>query len=339
MTIRQIEVFLAVARDRSFSVAAGRIHLSQPTLSEHIRELEQELGKPLFFRRGRTVTLTEAGRVFEPYAAAVVAAVEGGRQAVAELEGLAHGSLLVGASTTPGLYVLPAIIARFRARYPGIELRLQIGNSDLIEDRVRAKELDLGIVGGHRLGPGEECLAAGLLDELVLVVAPEHPWARRRAIPPALLAEAPLLMREEGSATRRVTERALRLAGVPFRTAMELDHTEAIKQAVMAGLGVAFLSTYAVRGEVATGRLRALRLRGLRIQRHFHVIHHEARRLGASARAFMRALEGDAPSKVQPAGEKNSGARSAGGRPPCRSSPPAPAPSGRRAGRSAPAPS
>ena len=298
MTLRQVEVFLAVAREKSFSLAAGKIHLSQPTLSEHVRELERELGKPLFFRRGRSVTLTEAGRVFEPYATSAVAAVEDARQAIAELDGLTHGSLLVGASTTPGLYVLPGIIARFRARYPGIDLRLQIANSRLIEERVRARELDLGVVGGHMLPPGQECLAAGLLDELVLVVAPRHPWARRRDIPPARLAEAPLLMREEGSATRRVTERALRQAGIAFRTAMELDHTEAIKQAVMAGLGVAFLSTHAIRGEVATGRIRALRLRGLRIHRHFHVIHHSARRLGASARAFMRALESTVPSKV-----------------------------------------
>lgn len=290
MTLRQVEVFLAVAREKSFSLAARKIHLSQPTLSEHVRELEDELGKPLFFRRGRTVTVTEAGRVFEPYAASVVAAVEGARQAVAELDGLGHGSLLVGASTTPGLYVLPAVIARFRARYPGIELKLQIANSRVIEERVREKELDLGIVGGHGLGPGEECVAAGLLDELVLVVAPGHPWSRRRDITPARLAGEPLLVREEGSATRQVTERALRQAGVKFRTAMELDHTEAIKQGVMAGLGVAFLSTHAVRGEVATGRLKALRLRGLRIHRHFHVIHHEARRLTASARAFMALL-------------------------------------------------
>ena len=298
MTLRQVEVFLAVAREQSFSLAAGKIHLSQPTLSEHVRELEHELGKPLFFRKGRTVTLTEAGRVFEPFAASVVAAVEGARQAIGELDGLTHGSLLVGASTTPGLYVLPGIIARFRARYPGIELKLQIANSRLIEERVRAKELDLGVVGGHMLPPGQECLAAGLLDELVLVVAPDHPWARRREIAPARLAEAPLLMREEGSATRRVTERALRQAGITFRTAMELDHTEAIKQAVIAGLGVAFLSTHAVRGEVATGRIRALRLRGLRIHRHFHVIHHSARRLGASARAFMQALEGSPVARV-----------------------------------------
>jgi DNA-binding transcriptional LysR family regulator len=291
MTLRQLEVFLAVVRDRSFSRAAKKIHLSQPTLSEHVSELERELGKPLFFRRGRTVTLTEAGRVFEEHAVRVVSEVEGARQAIADLDGLGHGSLLIGASTTPGLYVMPSIIARFRARHPGIELRLQIANSQVIEERVRARELDLGVVGGHALGPGEECLAAGLLDELMLVVAPGHPWARRREVAPARLTDQPLLMREEGSATRRVTERALQRAGITFGPAMELDHTEAIKQAVMAGLGVAFVSVRAVRGEVEAGRLRALRLRGLRIHRHFHVIHHQGRALSASARAFMQLLE------------------------------------------------
>jgi len=209
--------------------------------------------------------------------------------------GWAHGSLLIGASTTPGLYVMPAIVAAFRARYPGVELKLQIANSQVIEGRVKERELDLGIVGGHAVGPGEECLSAGMLDELVLVVPPGHAWAKRRDVVPESLADQPLLVREDGSATRSVSERALQRAGVRFRVAMELDHTEAIKQGVMAGLGVAFVSIYAVRGEVATGRLRALRLRGIRVQRHFHVIHHEARRVTASARAFMELLEQAGP--------------------------------------------
>src|SRR5438552_7804643 len=182
MTLRQCEVFLAVAREQSFSLAARKIRLSQPTLSEHMAELEKELGAELFTRRGRTVTLTEAGRVFHPYATEVVSAAEGGRQAVLDLEGLTRGALLVGASTTPGIYVLPAVIARFHARYPGIELKLSIANSRTIEERVRGRELDLGVVGGHVLGAGERCVAAGLDDELVLIVPRAHPWAKQREI-------------------------------------------------------------------------------------------------------------------------------------------------------------
>jgi DNA-binding transcriptional LysR family regulator len=291
MTLRQLEVFLAVASEKSFSLAAKKIRSSQPTLSEHVSELETELGKQLFFRRGRrrVVTVTEAGRVFAEFAERAISAIEGGRQALADLDGLAHGSLLIGASTTPGLYVLPRIIAAFRTKYPGVDVKLQIANSQAIEGRVRERELDLGIVGGHALRPGEECLTAGMRDELVLIVAPAHAWSRRRDVTPESLADEPLLVREEGSATRSVTERALQR--VKFRVAMELDHTEAIKQGVMAGLGVAFVSLYAVQGEIAAGRLRALRLRGVRIQRHFHIIHHEARRVTASARAFMELFE------------------------------------------------
>jgi DNA-binding transcriptional LysR family regulator len=294
MTLRQLESFLAIVREGSFTRAAERIHLSQPALSEQVLDLERELGKPLFSRRRRQVALTEAGRVFQPYAARVVATVESAAQAVADLDGLRHGSLVVGASTTPGIYVLPRIIGRFRARYPGITLTLRIANSRTIEERVRAGHVDLGVVGGHVLGAGEQCLAAGLVDELVLIVPRRHAWARRRTIDVRRFCEQPVLMREEGSATRYVTERALQQAGVRCRAAMELEHTEAIKQAVMAGLGVSLVSMHAVRGEVATRQLGALRVRGLHLRRHFHVIHDEERPLTASAQALLRLLEAEA---------------------------------------------
>jgi DNA-binding transcriptional LysR family regulator len=297
MTLRHLECFLAIAREGSFTRAADRIHLSQPALSERLSELERELGKRLFSRRRRQVLLTEAGRVFEPYAARVLATLESATQAVAELDGLRHGSLVVGASTTPGVYVLPRLIGRFRARHPGITLTLQIANSRAIEERVRAGHLDLGVVGGHVLGAGEECLTAGLVDELVLIVPPRHPWATRRVIDAKRFNDEPILMREHGSATRHVTERAFQQAGLRCRPAMELDHTEAIKQAVMAGLGLALVSMHAVRGEVAARQLVSLRVRGLLLRRHFHVIHDETRSLSASAQALVRLLDAEANAK------------------------------------------
>src|SRR5256886_14741209 len=172
MTLRQLEVFLAVAREKSFSLAAKTPPPPKPTRSEHTSDLESELGKHLFFRRGRrrVVTVTEAGRVFEQFAERAVSAVEGARQALADLDGLAHGSLLIGASTTPGLYVLPRIVAAFRTKYPGVDVKLQIANSQAIEGRVRERELDLGIVGGAALRPGGGCIAAGMLHEHDLIV-------------------------------------------------------------------------------------------------------------------------------------------------------------------------
>ena len=290
MTLRQFEVFLAVARAKSFRRAAETLHLSQPALSQHVRELEVALGARLFDRLPRSVNLTDAGRALEEHAARLFTTITDARQAIGDLMGLGRGSLTIGASSTPGIYVLPQILATFRHRYPGIEVTLRLGNSERIEQMIRGGELDLGLVGSEGSGPTTPSPAAGLADELVLVVAPTHPWARRREIGGDRLAEHPLVMREVGSATRQLTERALRAAGVGYREGLVLEHTEAIKQAVMAGLGVAFLSVHAIRGEVATGRLQALRLRGLRIVRHFRLIHNEGRTVSAAARAFMETL-------------------------------------------------
>lgn len=290
MTLRQLEVFVAVAQAQSFRRAAERLHTSQPALSQHLRVLEDELDVRLLDRLRRNVTLTDAGRLLLDHAQRVFTTLGSAREVIGELKGLQRGSLLIGASTTPGIYVLPRVIGAFRKRHPSITVNFRIANSRIIEDRIRANELDLGVVGGHGLAPGEECLAVGLVDELVLIVWPKHPWAQRREIRPAELESVPLLLREEGSATRQVTERALQSARVTYRTAMELDHTEAIKQAVMAELGVAFVSTYTIRGELTARRLHAVRLRGVPIHRHFHVIHNEARALPASAQVFLQTL-------------------------------------------------
>jgi DNA-binding transcriptional LysR family regulator len=253
--------------------------------------MERELGTRLFDRLGRKVALTEAGRVLEDHAHRLFASLASAREAVADLSGLKRGSLVLGASTTPGIYVLPGVIAAFQEKYPGVALSLRIANSALIEEQIRGNEVDLGVVGGHPLRLGEECVAAGLLDELVLIVPPGHPWARRREIQPSLLEGERLLVREEGSATRQVTERALQRAGGHIKASMELGHTEAIKQAVIAGLGIAFVSIHAIRGELEVGRLLAVRLKGLRIQRHFHIIHNEGRTLSTSARTFIELLK------------------------------------------------
>src|SRR5262247_2738460 len=134
MTLRQLEVFLAVARARSYRRAAETLHTSQPALSQHIRELETELAMKVFDRLGRSVALTEAGRLLEAHAVRVFGALDSAREAIAELQGLQRGSLMIGAGTTPGIYVLPGVMGQFRRQYPGVDLRLQIANSRLIEE-------------------------------------------------------------------------------------------------------------------------------------------------------------------------------------------------------------
>ncbi len=293
MTLRQLESFLAVARVRSFRKAAGTLALSQPALSQQIKELEHELALPLFDRLGRTIRLTEAGRLLEEHAQRILAMVQGARQALGELRGLDRGMLVLGGSTTPGLYLLPWLLGRFKARYPKIDVALRVANTREIEERVRAGEVDLGLVGGHLADFKETCVEASLVDRIVLIVPPRHRWATLRSVAPERLAGERVLTREEGSATRRVAEAALERAGIRLAACLELGHTEAIKQGVRAGLGVALVSRHAVREEVAAGQLRALTLRGLPIERHFHLIRHEARALGPAARAFIEFLQRD----------------------------------------------
>jgi DNA-binding transcriptional LysR family regulator len=309
-SLRQFEVFLAVARAKSFRRAADGLHLSQPSLSQHVAELERELGVKVFDRLRRTVELTEAGRVLEDHLQRLFATLDSARKAIDDLSGLQRGSLVVGASTTPGIYVVPGMLAGFRARYPGIHLSLQIANSAVIEQRVRTNEVDLGVVGGHALRQGEACVAAGLLDELVLIVPPAHRWARRREVWPNPPVLEQLLIREEGSATRELTERTLQQAGIRFTVAMELSHTEAIKEAVAAGLGVAFVSVYAVRHEIKAKQLAAVRLKGIGLHRHFHVIHNESRILTHSARAFVDAF-GNVGGRRPPASREDGARRTA----------------------------
>jgi DNA-binding transcriptional LysR family regulator len=310
LTLRQFEVFLAVARARSFRRAAEALHLSQPALSQHVRELEGALGARLFDRLGRAVHLTEAGRILEDHATRLFATLADARHAIADLQGLERGSLALGASTTPGIYVLPQVLGRFRQRYPAIEVTVQLGNSAEIATLVRRGDLDLGVVGDGGTGLAEASVAARVEDELVLIVGPAHAWAHRGEIDPAELAGEPLLLREPGSATRQVTERALAGARVGYRAGLVLPHTEAIKQGVLAGLGVAFVSVLAIQGERASGRLRAVRIRGLRIVRRFHLIHHARRQPSAAARALVEVFAATGPAR--PAGQAGSRPRSLG---------------------------
>jgi DNA-binding transcriptional LysR family regulator len=313
VTARQLELFLAVLERRSFRRAAERVGLSQPALSQQVKELEDDLGTPLFDRLGRTVAPTEAGRLLEGYARGVGATLRGAREAIGGLQGLTRGSLLLGASSTPGIYLVPWLLGDFTGRYPGIDVALRIGNTREIEERVRASEVDLGIVGGHLADARETCVEASLVDRLVLIAGPRHPWARRGRVAPGDLAEARLLVREEGSATRRLTERALAEAGITARASLELGHTEAIKEGVRAGLGVAFVSEYAVRSEVSSGQLRVVRVGGLTIRRHFHVIRHDARALTAGGRAFLDCLRAH-----RPGAGRGGAARASPGAPPTR---------------------
>lgn len=254
ITLRQLEIFSQVAACGHVTRASMQLNLSQSAVSMAVAELERLAGAPLFERTGRRLLLNDRGRQLLPLALDVVERVHDLEQLLNESVGEPVGALHVGASTTIGNYLLPAIVGEFSRQYPRARALLHIGNARQIEDGVEQGTFDLGLIEGppHRISlvatPWKK-------DELVVVAGESHPWAASRRISAAQLQGAPWLIREKGSGTREVFEGALARLGVPLSVAMELGHTEAIKKGVEEGLGVACLSRVAVQRELENGWL------------------------------------------------------------------------------------
>jgi DNA-binding transcriptional LysR family regulator len=299
MDFQRLAVFRAVARQLSFSRAADDLHLSQPAVSKHIQQLEAELGVRLFHRLGKRVELTDAGRVVADYAQRVSVLTEEVRRVLGELEGLQRGYLRLGASTTPGLYVLPEILARFRKQYPKVEITLTITNSADVTRRVLAGEVDLGFVGMPTNAPGLQ-VRPFADDEIVLIVPPGHPLTRQRVLPPDLLRTETLIVREAGSGTRQVTEAHLAQLGVAPGQVLELFGCEAVKRAVGAGLGVAFTSHHAIALEAAHKLVEVAPIPELRLKRALAIVARKEARPSAAILAFLALMgkgEGTAPGR------------------------------------------
>jgi LysR family transcriptional regulator, low CO2-responsive transcriptional regulator len=289
MNLHQLRIFVTVAKRGSFSRAAEELHISQPSASIQVADLERALGVDLFEQAGRQIHLTEAGRVLEDYARRILALTDEARTAVSETAGLRRGHLAVGASPTPGTYLLPRLIAAFQERYPQISVALHIGMSTEVGERLMRHELDLGVVGGKIHTPGLQT-DPFLDDEIVLVAAPAHPLAAAGSPRAIALRDHRLILPERGSDTRAAIDEALSDAGQSLAPAFEVAGNEAIKEAAAAGLGVALLSRLAVRTEVAAGRLVVIPIPDLVIRRPFSVVYLKDRRLSQAVRAFVEML-------------------------------------------------
>ena len=288
MNFHHLQVFFVVAKRLSYSRAAKELYISQPAVSRHVQSLEKDLGAKLLGQTGNRVYVTDAGRVVFDYAQRVFGLTDEAKRALAELEGLQRGYLKLGASSTPGAYLLPQVVALFRERYPGIEVSLDIGNSQQIEEKVLRNELDVGVVGARFLP--ELHVQPYARDVLVLVVAPGHPFAKRKAVMPQELEQETIILREAGSGTRRVLERELSRIGVTVRQTFELRGCEAVKRAVAAGLGVALVSGHAVALEVDCGILCAVAIEGMQLERDLSIVSHKDVRPSAAALAFLYLL-------------------------------------------------
>jgi LysR family transcriptional regulator, low CO2-responsive transcriptional regulator len=292
--IRRLNIFCKVVELKSFTRASEAVLLSQPTISENIRLLEDAFGEKLLDRLGREVQPTPAGRILYQYARRMLQLRDEAQQALRQFRGDLTGTLALGASTIPGAYLLPGLVESFQRVHPTIRLRLKIGGSTQIVQDLLQGEVELAVVGAllkDHLLDSEELFT----DELVLVAHPRHPWVGRGSVMPQELADQPFILRESGSGTRLVCAQALREVGfdaAQLQVVAEMGSTEAVRQCVKAGLGVSILSSLAVAEDIRQGALVMLPLQGLTIQRPLYLVQRKNRQLSPIGHLFLNHLLG-----------------------------------------------
>ncbi|MFZ5649395.1 MAG: selenium metabolism-associated LysR family transcriptional regulator [Bacillota bacterium] len=258
MNLKHLETFILVAELQSFTAAARKLYMSQPAVSFQIKSLEEDLQVTLFQRGDKRLGLTAAGKILYPEAKKMVLRYQKIKSGIDDLKGLKSGHLVVGASTTPGEYLVPLMIGEFRRLYPGVGVSLQVAGSGQVFRWVKDREIDVGVTGSAASGNWLWC-ERWIEDDLALIVPPEHPWAKRDDIDKEELLAEPLILREPGSGTRRSFEQKIVEAGLdPARInlAMELGSTRAIITAVQAGLGVSVVSVWAARDALDLGKIK-----------------------------------------------------------------------------------
>jgi DNA-binding transcriptional LysR family regulator len=286
MDVRDLQIFLSVAKHLNYTRAAEEVNLSQPSVSVRMRELERDLGSKLFEQLGKKVALSEAGQLLVPYATRLIAVMGDARQAIEDLQGMERGLLRIGASTTPGMYLIPQTVAYFKRHHPKIVVHLTVKDTRQIEDGVIRNDFDFGFVGGHLAGDEVEVLP-WMTDHLVLVVPSNHHLARKKSIKLADLRKERFIVREAGSATRAAVALHLKKADVEVETVMEMENPESVKKAVQSGLGIAFISKFAVETELKARSLVAINVNGLDINRELKIVYRKDKHLGRAAQTFI----------------------------------------------------
>lgn len=291
---KHLETFCRIAGLKSFSKAAQDLFLTQPTVSGHILSLEQSLSLRLFDRTRKGVHLTKAGKVFLEYASKILSFRKDLLNALSEFSDGIRGDLSLGASTIPGEYLLPTLIGRFRREHPRSVLSLKIADTREIIRHVLEDAVEFGIIGAKLNHPSlhyekyEE-------DEIIVVAPPDHPLARRKRVSLEDLLKEPWIVREEGSGTQIASEEALRKKGKSlkqFNIVMEMGSTSAVKEAVKARTGLAFVSRRATGEEMRQGSLSRVDVKGIDpILRQIYIVSHRGRTLSPIGMEFLRFLK------------------------------------------------
>jgi len=294
MNLTHLKTFVAVAEHRHFARAASACNVSQPAVSHQIAQLEQEIGAKLLNRAARRVSLTVAGEVMLEEARRILAAVDRARERMQEVTSGAVGRIRLGASATPGLYLLPALLAKYRVAHPSFDLQFQIGAVNEIAERVIRNDLDMAVIAGR---PPTTELRAKLLcrDQLVAVRVPETAIGGKEPLRRGDLERQCWILREEGSATRRELDGWIHHHRLTPARTMTFDGPDAVKRAVMAGLGIAIVSQLTVEDELKARRLVRLNVSLPLPVRDFHLIDHPQKHHGAACSAMLHLMTATFP--------------------------------------------
>ncbi|MDP4668953.1 MAG: LysR substrate-binding domain-containing protein [Burkholderiaceae bacterium] len=284
LSFRQLRIFESAARLSSFARAAAEMHLSAPAISMQMKDLEEDLGMPLFAKRGRGLVLTSAGEYFLVYARRVLIALKETEDMMLKLKGMEIGTLNIGLVST-AKYIAPHLLARFRLEHPGIKLVIHVRNRDQLIGLLREAAIDVAIMGKppKDLDVRAEAFAN---NPHAFICSPDHPLAQERTVNLAQLDSEEILIREQGSGTRTVMENFFEVGRFRPLSTLEMSTTETIKQAVMAGLGISFVSLHAVGLETKHGVLRILAVEGTPVIRVWHLVSRGGRPASLAAEAF-----------------------------------------------------
>lgn len=288
MDLWQLNIFCKVVELEGFSSAGKAVHLSQPTISSHIKDLENHFGCRLIDRLGKKAVPSKAGELLYTYARKLIALRDEAETAMNEFQGKIKGRLVVGGSTIPGGYILPQLIGAFTTDYPEVKISLIIGDTDQIIQDTLSGSLELSIVGAkpsHR-NIGMEKL---IEDKMRLIVTADHKWAGKKYIPLESMLKEPFIVRESGSGTLKSIKMSLTEKGhliEDLNIISEMGSTAAIIQGIKSKVGISILSTIAVAEELKAGTLKALAIKGMSLERSFYLIRHKQRSASPLCRAF-----------------------------------------------------
>jgi DNA-binding transcriptional LysR family regulator len=294
ITFQQLEALIGLVEAGSFTRAAERMGLAQPTLTKQIHALEEAAGARVVFRRHAGIALTPEGRILHDVARRIARLREEAREKITHARSDESGDIVLCASTIPATYILPRLLSRLKKSDPQIRVHILTGDSEEAVQTILAGQAEIGIIG--KPPPDRKLVVEPLWpDRLVLAVPAGHPWAKRPSIAPGQLTEQPFILRERGSGTRAALEAWLGERSIcawgAFEIVCEMGSSEAVKEAVMIGLGVSVLSIHAIQREVDHGLLAALPLEGCPIDRRFHLIHKKQFQPTRHHRRFINAVK------------------------------------------------